>query len=93
MRDDAAAVQLDDALDQREADAETATRAFDRRIDLRERLEDLLGLSGGEADAAVDDRDLDRRPSLPATSSIGVSAGEYFAALLSRFENTCERRS
>ena len=88
-----AAVQLDDAPDQREADAESAARALERRVDLREHLEDLVGCSGGEADAAVDDRDLDARAvALDVELDRRRRLGEYFAALLSRFENTCESR-
>ena len=53
---DAPAVQLDQPLDQRQADAEPALRPHQRRFRLREHLEDARQHLGGDADAVVLDR-------------------------------------
>ena len=55
-RFDAAAVQLDDALCQRESDSQAAGRMILRRAQLREHAEHLRQILGRDADAAVFDR-------------------------------------
>lgn len=50
---DAPAVHLDQALDERQADAQTARRARPRGIDLYEHVEDVEDPIGGDTDAAV----------------------------------------
>ena len=52
-----AAVQLDQAFDQRQADAQPALRTIERGIDLGEHLEDIGELAGGDADAGILDPD------------------------------------
>ena len=63
----ASAVQRDDALDQRKADAESAMRALVRARELRERLEQAPGDLRRKADAVVLHRhdDLARPPPRP----------------------------
>ena len=53
---DGAAVQLDQALDEGEAEAGAAVGAAVRLEDLPELLEDDALVGGGDADAAVGDR-------------------------------------
>ena len=59
---DAAAVQLDDAAHQREADAEAAARAIERALALREEVEDPRQQLGRDADAGVRARGARRSP-------------------------------
>ena len=77
---DCAAVHFHQILDQGQTEPQPAARALQRRIDLREHLEDSAKLVGGDADARVPDSDdrllaflLDREPD--ATALVGELAG------------------
>ena len=52
-RGDGSAVQLHEAPHQRQADAQSSSRALALIIDLRKHLENAIELIGGHADAAV----------------------------------------
>ena len=53
LRRDGAAVHLDQALDQVQADSQPALRSFERAIDLGKHVEDVREAIGGNADAGV----------------------------------------
>ena len=52
-------VQFDDVAREGQADAESAARALQRRVDLGEQFEDPFPLFRRKADAVIDDRDFD----------------------------------
>jgi hypothetical protein len=83
---DAAAVELDEMTNQREADAEAAFRPGERRVGLHEQLEDRLDLVGGNADAVVGDDedgvlalDAEREPDRPVDRRIFRRVVEHVA--------------
>jgi hypothetical protein len=80
-RFDASAVHFDQSLDQGQADAQTALRAFECRRHLREHLKQLRKMLSRYPDAGIADGD-DRITPL----ALGVSV--YLAALVSKFANT-----
>ena len=80
VRFDGAAVHLHQRLHQRQADAQPVARALQRRIDLREHVEDARQFVGRDADAVVPHSDhglpaflLDGQPDVPAP--VGELAG------------------
>ena len=71
-----------------------AVRALERAVDLREHARrSLVEHRGVDADAVVAHaRPRPRRPRAARRSAMRPPGSVYFAALLSRFENTCARR-
>ena len=91
-----AAVQLDQALDQRQADAEAALRGAARvPLDLHEHVEDRgEHVAGGCRRRCRATRTTRRRAvALDDARRCGPPAGVYLAALFSRLENTCVSRT
>ena len=93
LRLDRAAVQLDQALHQREPEPEPALRAVERLARLEEQIEHVRQQLRRDADAVV--RDLEHeRPVLGPRRHAGDSppGSVYLAALVSRFATTCASR-
>ena len=90
---DRAAVQLDEAPRQRQADAEAAVRAVAMLLELREHVEDARQHVRRDADAGVLARarcvGVRRRCAL---TRMRPPRSVYLAALFSRFANTCASR-
>ena len=77
-------MERDQALREREADAETAARLLQRPIELRERLEDVAQLLGRDADARVPDREDQLAPRRSGGQLDLAPRGVYLIALFSR---------
>jgi hypothetical protein len=91
-RFDRPAVQLDEALREREAHAKPPVRAVAVCLELREHVEDVRQLRGWNADAGVRHGHGRHGPWTDAAIRIWPEPGVNFAALFKRFENTCDSR-
>ena len=87
-----AAVQLDHALHERQAEPKSTTTPVEAAVGLRERLEQPLERVGVDAHARVGD--LEHRATLARASDTETfpSSGVNFAALLRRFPSTWASR-
>ena len=90
---DPAAMQLDQVLDQRQADAEPAARAGQRAFDLGKHGEDVGQLAPAGMPMPSSLTVILTSPSCSAAaSSMRPRRSVYLAALVSRLTNTCDRR-
>ena len=90
---DAAAVHLDELLDDGQPQAEPGVPPRGRSVGLAEAVEDVGQEFGLDADAGVDDADLDMRVD-PLQQDLDLPPlGVNLTALASRFQTTCCRRA
>ena len=93
---DLAVVHLDQAANERQADAQAALAAVERALALREQLEDIAAAARASMPMPLSrHRDLGfaGRASPRATMSITPPSSVYLAALFSRLAITCARRA
>ena len=79
-------------LHERQTDAQSTADLF-RRVELHKHPEDLRQLSGLDTDAGITHTIVSSLPVCVATNEICPPGRLYFAALLSRFENTWANRT
>ena len=84
---------LHEGLHQRQADAQPVARALERRVDLREHVEDARQVVGGDADAVVAHADHDLLPSRSTVSQMWPPLSVNLQALFSRLPTTCASRA
>ena len=92
MRSDAAAMQGDQLLNDRQTDAEPAARAGKRSVVLREQVEDVWKQLRGHSDAGVPHSHHDGIVIPRHAQHDAALRGGYFAALFSKFTMICSSR-
>jgi hypothetical protein len=85
-------VELDELLDDRQPEAETAVAARRRSVGLPKTFEDVGQECTIDSFAVVRDGDFQLRASLPSVTDTQPAFGVNLTAFVSKFQNTCCNR-